>query len=225
MCRLLGYCSRGSASAANLLTEQGLRDLTALSAFHSDGWGMAWYNHDGPEISKSTRRAVDEPDYDRLAHRALGDIGLVHLRWATPGLADRPGFLTGLTGVISTLGRQARRSPGWHPHTDPGAIVAEEGQGDSRDAGVVDVPDGIPGFCRHARLGDVIGDDPEGQDIRDALVAGKAAPQLQARFDAGECAERRRGAVLMHRCGADPMCRCGAVLMRRWPRVAAAAHG
>jgi len=87
MCRLLGYCSRGSASAASLLTEQGLRNFTALSAFHGDGWGMAWYNSDGPAISKSTQRAVDEPDYDRLAHRALGDIGLVHLRWATPGLA------------------------------------------------------------------------------------------------------------------------------------------
>jgi len=55
MCRLLGYCSRGSASAASLLTEQGLRDFTALSAFHSDGWGMAWYNSDGPAISKTTR--------------------------------------------------------------------------------------------------------------------------------------------------------------------------
>jgi len=87
MCRLFGYCSRGSASAASLLTEQGLRDFTALSAFHSDGWGMAWYTADGPEICKSTRRAADAPDYDQLAHRALGDIGLVHLRWATPGLA------------------------------------------------------------------------------------------------------------------------------------------
>src|SRR6516164_5418118 len=70
----------------------------------------------------------------------------------------------------------ARRLPCWHPHTDPGAIVAEEGQGDSRAAGVVDVPDGIPGFCRHARHGDVVGDDPEGQDIRDALVSDETAP-------------------------------------------------
>lgn len=90
MCRLLGYCSRGSASAASLLTEQGLRAFTALSAFHSDGWGMAWYHAGGPEVHTSTRRAADEPDYDRLAHRALGDIGLVHLRWATPGLALGP---------------------------------------------------------------------------------------------------------------------------------------
>ena len=86
MCRLLGYCSRGSAAAASLLTEQGLRDFTALSAYHSDGWGMAWYNAGGPQIRTSTRRAVDDPGYGPLAHRALGDLGLVHLRWATPGL-------------------------------------------------------------------------------------------------------------------------------------------
>jgi predicted glutamine amidotransferase len=86
MCRLLGYCSLGSAPVASLLTEEGLRGFTALSAFHGDGWGMAWYNTDGPHVWKSVRRAQDEPDYDRLTRRALGDIGLVHLRWATPGL-------------------------------------------------------------------------------------------------------------------------------------------
>jgi predicted glutamine amidotransferase len=86
MCRLLGYCSLGSAPVASLLTEEGLRGFTALSAFHGDGWGMAWYNTDGPHVQKSVRRAEGEPDYGRLAHRALGDTGLVHLRWATPGL-------------------------------------------------------------------------------------------------------------------------------------------
>jgi predicted glutamine amidotransferase len=86
MCRLLGHCSLRSAPVASLLTEEGLRGFTALSAFHGDGWGMAWYNTDGPHVQKSTRRAQDEPDYSRLTHRALGDMGLVHLRWATPGL-------------------------------------------------------------------------------------------------------------------------------------------
>jgi len=86
MCRLLGYCSRGSSSVAGLLTEEGLRAFTELSAFHGDGWGMAWYNSDGPQVQKSARRALEEPDYARLAARPLGDLGLVHLRWATPGL-------------------------------------------------------------------------------------------------------------------------------------------
>jgi predicted glutamine amidotransferase len=87
MCRLLGYCSRRSVPVAALLTGEALRKFTALSAFHADGWGMAWYNTDEPHARKSPRRAEEDPDYDRLAHRALGDLGLVHLRWATPGLA------------------------------------------------------------------------------------------------------------------------------------------
>src|SRR5205085_7852443 len=86
MCRLLGYCARREVSVASLLTEDGLAGFTALSAFHSDGWGMGWYNSTGPHITKSARRAGDEPDYAGLAHSALGDTGLVHLRWATPGL-------------------------------------------------------------------------------------------------------------------------------------------
>jgi predicted glutamine amidotransferase len=86
MCRLLGYCARRSVPVATLLTGEGLRKFTGLSAFHADGWGMAWYNTDEPHVRKSPRRAEEEPDYDRLAHRALGNLGLVHLRWATPGL-------------------------------------------------------------------------------------------------------------------------------------------
>jgi predicted glutamine amidotransferase len=86
MCRLLGYCSRKNASVAGLLTQEGLGAFTALSHFHCDGWGMAWYDADGPQVRKSPRRAAEEPEYARLAQRPLGDLGLVHLRWATPGL-------------------------------------------------------------------------------------------------------------------------------------------
>jgi predicted glutamine amidotransferase len=71
---------------AGLLAEDGLRAFTALSDFHADGWGMAWYNGDGLRLRKSARRAAAEPDYAALVQHELGDLGLVHLRWATPGL-------------------------------------------------------------------------------------------------------------------------------------------
>lgn len=86
MCRLLGYCARGDVSVADLLGDRGLADFTALSALHSDGWGMAWYSGGQPCVRKSPHRAEGEPEYDRLARTPLGDLGLVHLRWATPGL-------------------------------------------------------------------------------------------------------------------------------------------
>ncbi len=88
MCRLLGYCARDEAAVADLIGEEGLGALIALSELHADGWGTAWYEGSGPEpvIRKSPLRA-DEPEFEKLARQPLSDLGLMHLRWATPGLA------------------------------------------------------------------------------------------------------------------------------------------
>jgi hypothetical protein len=80
---------------------------------------------------------------------------------------------------------------------------------------VVYVPDGAPGFGGHARGGDVVGNDPEGQQVRNALVAGETAAQLLAGVYVAELAERRRRAVLLRRREAVLMCWRRAVLMRR----------
>jgi predicted glutamine amidotransferase len=90
MCRLLGYCTQRSASVADLLGEAGLAEFTQLSGYHRHGWGMAWYSQRAALIEKSPQRAADDPAYHELAHRALGDLGLVHLRRATPGLEVVP---------------------------------------------------------------------------------------------------------------------------------------
>src|SRR5487761_1800721 len=87
MCRLLGYCSRDAASVAELLGTESLRAFTSLSDLHGDGWGMAWYAGSRPVAWKSAARAGREPEYDKLAWQPLGDLGLAHLRWATPGSA------------------------------------------------------------------------------------------------------------------------------------------
>ena len=89
MCRLLGYCARARASLADLMTEPGLRHFSALSRWHGDGWGIAWYDDQQLHVEKSPGRAIDEPAYDKLTHCALGDAGLVHLRMATPRAAGR----------------------------------------------------------------------------------------------------------------------------------------
>jgi predicted glutamine amidotransferase len=87
MCRLLGYCSREASSLAGLIGEDGLANFTGLCALHGDGWGMAWYRGTELEVRKSPLRADSEPEFDKLAREPLSDLGLVHLRWATPGLA------------------------------------------------------------------------------------------------------------------------------------------
>jgi predicted glutamine amidotransferase len=86
MCRLLGYCSSREASVEDVIGADGLREFTGLCALHGDGWGMAWYERAEPVVRKSPIRADSEPQYDKLARRPLSDLGLVHLRWATPGL-------------------------------------------------------------------------------------------------------------------------------------------
>jgi predicted glutamine amidotransferase len=87
MCRLLGYCSHDQLSVTEIVGELGLAAFTALSQWHSDGWGMAARSGDGLRVAKSSRQASEDADYERLAKERLGDTGLVHLRWATPGLA------------------------------------------------------------------------------------------------------------------------------------------
>jgi len=86
MCRLLGYCSSREASVEDLIGADGLGEFTGLCALHGDGWGMAWYEGDEPVVRKSPIRADSEPEYDKLAREPQSDLGLVHLRWATPGL-------------------------------------------------------------------------------------------------------------------------------------------
>lgn len=86
MCRLLGYCARGDRSLEDLIGPDGLSQFTGLCALHGDGWGMAWYEGAEPVIRKSPLRADSEPEFEKLTREPLADLGLVHLRWATPGL-------------------------------------------------------------------------------------------------------------------------------------------
>ena len=87
MCRVLGYCAKKHVSVTDLVGGPGFAAFTALSQWHADGWGMAALDGDGLHVTKSRQRAGEDPDYLRLAGEQLGDTGLVHLRWATPGLA------------------------------------------------------------------------------------------------------------------------------------------
>jgi predicted glutamine amidotransferase len=86
MCRLLGYAATRPTSLLELLGPVDLARFAAMSDQHADGWGMAWPADDGPLIEKSLHRARDDDRFHRLAATPLADIGLVHLRWATPGL-------------------------------------------------------------------------------------------------------------------------------------------
>jgi predicted glutamine amidotransferase len=91
MCRLLAWAGRRPLTVADALGEDDLAAFTALSRQHADGWGMAWWqstvaDNTPPLMDRSTTCAADDPRFHHLTHAASADAGLVHLRWATPGL-------------------------------------------------------------------------------------------------------------------------------------------
>lgn len=94
MCRLIGFAS----PVPTTLTEQIGKDEVArfgdMSALHADGWGTAWLQ---PEVAhpqrlqleeyRSIERAPRDLRFAELTERTATVAQLMHLRWATEGLA------------------------------------------------------------------------------------------------------------------------------------------
>lgn len=92
MCRLLGYVARTPTSVVDVLGPEDFDAFTHLTAVHGDGWGMAWHAADDQSVrtASAADSALDDPAYAELASQPLGRAGIVHLRWATPGLRVTP---------------------------------------------------------------------------------------------------------------------------------------
>ncbi len=58
-----------------------------LARTHSDGWGAAWRTGDTVASRVSTEAADDSEAFRSFADTHLADAAIVHLRWATRGLA------------------------------------------------------------------------------------------------------------------------------------------
>ncbi len=126
MCRLLGYVARHPTSVVEVLGQADFDAFTALTAVHGDGWGMAWQDpiDSTLRIESSADSAVDDAAYEELSHRRLGRAGILHLRWATPGLKVTPenthpfvdggyafahnGYISPVDRLESLLGPQSR---------------------------------------------------------------------------------------------------------------------
>jgi len=91
VCRLLGYVADRPTSVVEVLGEDGFDRFTALTAVHGDGWGMAWRAEDATIQTVSVADSASaDASYDSLGRTPLGRAGILHLRWASEGLAVTP---------------------------------------------------------------------------------------------------------------------------------------
>lgn len=74
-------------TVAEALGEPGLAELTDLSKLHADGWGLAWWEGDQLRSLTSELPAHSSPEFTAAAREIRADALLLHLRWATPGIA------------------------------------------------------------------------------------------------------------------------------------------
>jgi predicted glutamine amidotransferase len=91
MCRLLGVASVVPTSVADTVGDAVLADFLALTKIHGDGWGVASVNEPGdrPRVEVSPDSAISDPRFG-TAVKESARASVVHLRWATNGLAVRP---------------------------------------------------------------------------------------------------------------------------------------
>lgn len=92
MCRLLGVVSAAPVSVADAVGEGVLKDFVALTKVHGDGWGVGAVEHAGgsPRVTVSAGTALDDPRFTAATRDVRNTAALVHLRWATNGLAVQP---------------------------------------------------------------------------------------------------------------------------------------
>jgi predicted glutamine amidotransferase len=92
MCRLLGYAAARPMTADQALGATEVTEFVDLARLHCDGWGTASVADPGlePEVFTSQLSAQLDPDFLAHSSSASGRAGMLHLRWATNGLAVRP---------------------------------------------------------------------------------------------------------------------------------------
>jgi predicted glutamine amidotransferase len=92
MCRLLAVVSTTPVAVADAVGDDVLKDFVALTKVHGDGWGVATVGHAGecPRAQVSAATALDDPAFGAATHDVRSAATVVHLRWATNGLAVAP---------------------------------------------------------------------------------------------------------------------------------------
>lgn len=90
MCRLLGVVCAEPISIEKAVGAHVLKDFVALTQVHGDGWGIAADGEGEPRVHVSAQSAVRDQAFSAYMQDWRSTGSIVHLRWATSGLAVRP---------------------------------------------------------------------------------------------------------------------------------------
>ncbi len=84
----MGYVSPKRISFPDLVGD-GFSDFVSLSSIHCDGWGISTVDQSGQDIHLERRveAAGQSASFNSTLAKNLADGALLHLRWATKGLA------------------------------------------------------------------------------------------------------------------------------------------
>ncbi len=88
MCRLMGFVAHDKTTFDEIVGAD-FKEFVSLSSVHCDGWGVATINHDEHDahLDRAPETAATSPDFEKAIHAGKADGALLHLRWATSGLA------------------------------------------------------------------------------------------------------------------------------------------
>ena len=133
MCRLMGFVSADEQTLVEAAGEE-FAEFAALSARHGDGWGIATCNVQAhPELLVEPTRAKESKAFDTASHDLKSSGALLHLRWATGGLAINEGNTHPFTYRDYSFTHNGALIPpeSIDPFVDPKFVALRRGQTDS----------------------------------------------------------------------------------------------
>lgn len=85
MCRLMAYSSKNSTSLPTFMGGS-FQQFVDLSNIHHDSWGLALVDSGDARITKRAETAAKSAHFTTTLERDVATGGLLHFRWASPGL-------------------------------------------------------------------------------------------------------------------------------------------
>ena len=85
MCRLMAYSSKTQTTLPSFMGEA-FEQFVQLSNVHHDSWGLALVDQGTARLTKKAETAATSSDFSKTLSANTATGGLLHFRWASPGL-------------------------------------------------------------------------------------------------------------------------------------------